>query len=171
MALAIVTGVFCMAAGRARLGFLTNFLARPILTGYLNGIAISIIVGQLGRLFGYQVTSGGLVETLADFVGIDPAHVPTFAASNRSDKAARWPTLRRFTHRPPTALQPGVRRLRQWSRTTRTPGVATLKRQMWRLEPRPAVGPQERRELADYFKADVGLLAEILDRDLSHWSA
>jgi high affinity sulfate transporter 1 len=68
MTLAIVTGVFCIAAGYARLGFLTNFLARPILTGYLNGIAISIIVGQLGRLFGYRVTSGGLVRTLADFV-------------------------------------------------------------------------------------------------------
>ena len=108
---------------------------------------------------------------LADFVGIDPAHMPTFGASNRSDKAARWPTLRRLTHRPPTALQPGVRRLRQWSRTTRTPGVATLKRQMWRPEPRPAVGPQERHELADYFKADIALLSEILDRDLSHWSA
>lgn len=108
---------------------------------------------------------------LADFVGIDPTHVPTFAASNRSDKAARWATLRRLTHRPPNALQPGVRRLRQWSRTTRTPGVATLKRQMWRPEARPAVGPQERHDLADFFKADVVLLSEILDRDLSHWSA
>jgi len=33
------------------------------------------------------------------------------------------------------------------------------------------VGSQERHELADYFKADVALLSEILDRDLSHWSA
>ena len=45
-ALAIITGVFCIAAGVARLGFLTNFLARPILTGYLNGIAVSIISGS-----------------------------------------------------------------------------------------------------------------------------
>ena len=50
-ALAMITGVFCIAAGLARLGFLTNFLARPILTGYLNGIAICIITGQLGALF------------------------------------------------------------------------------------------------------------------------
>ena len=55
MALAIITGVLCIAAGVARLGFLTNFLARPILTGYLNGIALSIISGQLGRLFGFTV--------------------------------------------------------------------------------------------------------------------
>jgi len=110
-------------------------------------------------------------RSLADFVGIDPSYLPSFAAYNASDKAARWPTLRRLTHRPPHALEPGVRRLRQWSRTTRAPGVATLKRQMWRAEARPSVGSQERRELADYFKADVGLLSEILHRDLTHWSA
>ena len=39
-ALAIAAGIVCIAAGLARLGFLTNFLARPILTGYLNGIAV-----------------------------------------------------------------------------------------------------------------------------------
>jgi MFS superfamily sulfate permease-like transporter len=55
MALALMTGAFCIAAGLGRLGFLTNFLARPILTGYLNGIALSIITGQLGRLFGLSL--------------------------------------------------------------------------------------------------------------------
>jgi len=54
-ALAIIGGVFCIAAGLGGLGFLTNFLARPILTGYLNGIAIWIITGQLGTLFGLQL--------------------------------------------------------------------------------------------------------------------
>ena len=49
-ALAVITGVFCIAAGLLRLGFLSNFLARPILTGYLNGIAIWIITSQLGTL-------------------------------------------------------------------------------------------------------------------------
>ena len=67
-ALAIATGIVCIAAGLARLGFLTNFLARPILTGYLNGIAISIIVGQLGRLFGFQLESGGFFAVMADFL-------------------------------------------------------------------------------------------------------
>jgi len=67
-ALSIATGIACIVAGLARLGFLTNFLARPILTGYLNGIAISIIVGQLGRLFGFPVQSGGFFAVVADFV-------------------------------------------------------------------------------------------------------
>jgi high affinity sulfate transporter 1 len=68
MALAIVTGVLCIAAGVARLGFLTNFLARPILTGYLNGIALSIISGQLGRFFGFTVPSSGFFRLLAEFI-------------------------------------------------------------------------------------------------------
>jgi high affinity sulfate transporter 1 len=67
MVLTMVTGAFCIVAGLARLGFLTNFLARPILTGYLNGIAISIIVGQLGRLFGFALESGGSPRQLLSF--------------------------------------------------------------------------------------------------------
>lgn len=78
-ALAIATGIVCIAAGLARLGFLTNFLARPILTGYLNGIAISIIVGQLGRLFGFQLKSGGFFVVIADFLS--------------KLKQTDWPTL------------------------------------------------------------------------------
>jgi high affinity sulfate transporter 1 len=79
-ALAIVTGIVCIAAGLARLGFLTNFLARPILTGYLNGIAISIIVGQLGRLFGFQLESGGFFVVIADFLSkLRQTHWPTLA--------------------------------------------------------------------------------------------
>jgi high affinity sulfate transporter 1 len=67
MALAIITGVFCIAAGVGRLGFLTNFLARPILTGYLNGIALSIISGQLGRLFGFSLEPAGFFRLLIQF--------------------------------------------------------------------------------------------------------
>ncbi len=68
MILTMITGVFCIVAGLARLGFLTNFLARPILIGYLNGIALSIISGQLGRLFGFSVEPAGFFRLLIDFV-------------------------------------------------------------------------------------------------------
>ena len=67
MTLAMMTGVFCIVAGMARLGFLTNFLARPILAGYLNGIAISIISGQLGKLFGFSLKPAGFFRTLLEF--------------------------------------------------------------------------------------------------------
>jgi high affinity sulfate transporter 1 len=79
-ALAIATGIVCIVAGLARLGFLTNFLARPILTGYLNGIAISIIVGQLGRLFGFHLEPGGFFVVVADFLShLRQTHWPTLA--------------------------------------------------------------------------------------------
>ncbi|MBI4526722.1 MAG: sulfate permease [Deltaproteobacteria bacterium] len=67
MILTIITGAFCIAAGVARLGFLTNFLARPILTGYLNGIALSIISGQLGTLFGFSLRPAGFFRLLFEF--------------------------------------------------------------------------------------------------------
>ena len=79
-ALAIIAGVFCIAAGLLRLGFLTNFLARPILTGYLNGIAICIIMGQLGALFGYSVAPAGFFRLLWRFGSqLGQTHVPTLA--------------------------------------------------------------------------------------------
>lgn len=67
MTLTIMTGALCIAAGVAKLGFLTNFLARPILTGYLNGIALSIISGQLGTLFGFSLKSAGFFRLLFEF--------------------------------------------------------------------------------------------------------
>jgi high affinity sulfate transporter 1 len=67
MVLAMLSGVVCIVAGIARLGFLTNFLSRPILTGYLNGIALTIIVGQLGKLFGFPLQSHRFFHTLFEF--------------------------------------------------------------------------------------------------------
>ena len=79
MTLAIITGVFCIAAGVAPLGFLTNFLARPILMGYLNGIALSIISGQLGRLFGFSLAPTGFFRLLIEFVAnLGKTHLLTF---------------------------------------------------------------------------------------------
>jgi len=79
-ALAMIAGVFCIAAGLARLGFLTNFLARPILTGYLNGIAICIIIGQLGALFGFSLKPAGFCRLLYQFVSkLGETHGPTLA--------------------------------------------------------------------------------------------
>ncbi len=79
-ALAMIAGVFCIAAGLARLGFLTNFLARPILTGYINGIAICIITGQLGTLFGFKLAPGGFFRLLWQFFGkLGETHLPTLA--------------------------------------------------------------------------------------------
>lgn len=66
--LTLFTGVVCIVAGLARFGFIANFLSRPILVGYLNGIAISIIAGQLGRLLGIDVPSAGVFRTVANLL-------------------------------------------------------------------------------------------------------
>jgi len=56
-ALAVVTGVLGVAAGLMRLGFLAAFISEPVLKGFIVGLALTIIVGQLPKLFG--VPSGG----------------------------------------------------------------------------------------------------------------
>ena len=77
--LTFLTGVLCIAGGVAGLGVIADFLSRPILTGYLNGIALSIIVGQLGTLFGFEVPSGGFFRTLAAVMSrLGETHAATF---------------------------------------------------------------------------------------------
>lgn len=80
MTLAVMTGVVCIAAGLFRLGFLANFLARPILVGYFNGIAIHIIMGQLGKLFGFPMKSQGFFKHAWEFVSrLGETHALTLA--------------------------------------------------------------------------------------------
>jgi high affinity sulfate transporter 1 len=64
--LTILTGLFCIAGGILGLGVIANFLSRPILTGYLNGIALSIIAGQLGVFLGFKIPQAGFFRTLFD---------------------------------------------------------------------------------------------------------
>ncbi|HQR50557.1 MAG TPA: SulP family inorganic anion transporter [Methylophilaceae bacterium] len=54
--LTITTGLLMVIGGSTRMGFFVNFFSRPVLVGYLNGIAISIIAGQLGKILGIQIT-------------------------------------------------------------------------------------------------------------------
>lgn len=58
-AMAIVSGVVCISAGVARLGFVTELLSKPIRYGYMNGIALTVIVSQLPKLFGFSVEAEG----------------------------------------------------------------------------------------------------------------
>ena len=61
-ALAIMAGVMCLAGALARLGFVTDLLSRPIRVGYMNGIALTILVGQLPKLLGFSVDATGVVD-------------------------------------------------------------------------------------------------------------
>jgi len=66
--LAIITGVFCILAGLLRLGFITDLLSKPIRYGYLNGIALTVLVGQLPKLFGFSISADGLIKEAQAFV-------------------------------------------------------------------------------------------------------
>src|SRR6187401_79327 len=57
--MAIVSGVVCVAAGLARLGFITELLSKPIRYGYMNGIALTVLLSQLPKLFGFKVDASG----------------------------------------------------------------------------------------------------------------
>lgn len=108
--------------------------------------------------------------SLTQFLGLSAAAAPSFAVHNASTKTYRWPLLRRLAHRPPPLLAAPVRRLRQWSRTSSSPVLAAAKRRAWRPETRPQVSAEVRREVGARLRADVDLLGELLDRDLSRWA-
>ena len=57
--MAIISGVVCVAAGFARLGFITELLSKPIRYGYMNGIALTVMLSQIPKLFGFSVNAEG----------------------------------------------------------------------------------------------------------------
>jgi high affinity sulfate transporter 1 len=76
--LALVVGLLCLVCWVARLGFVADLLSRPILVGYLAGVAVIMIVGQLGKLTGTTVDGDGIVHQLWSFVrSLPQAHLGT----------------------------------------------------------------------------------------------
>src|SRR6476659_4891248 len=66
--MAIVSGTVCVLAGIARLGFVTELLSKPIRYGYMNGIALTILVSQLPALFGFSGGGDSLLDESRSFV-------------------------------------------------------------------------------------------------------
>jgi SulP family sulfate permease len=76
--LALCVGVIALAAGLARLGFLASFISEPVLKGFIIGLALTIIVGQLPKLFGIDKVEGDFFDELLGFVrGLPETHLPT----------------------------------------------------------------------------------------------
>lgn len=63
-AMSIVAGLVCILAGFARLGFVTELLSKPIRYGYMNGIALAVLISQLPKLFGFSIESDGPLRDL-----------------------------------------------------------------------------------------------------------
>jgi high affinity sulfate transporter 1 len=66
--MAIVSGIVCVAAGLARLGFITELLSKPIRYGYMNGIALTVMLSQVPKLFGFSVDSNGPLRQSIEIV-------------------------------------------------------------------------------------------------------
>lgn len=62
--MAIVSGTVCIVAGIAHLGFVTELLSKPIRYGYMNGIALTVLISQLPKLFGFSIEGEGPLRNL-----------------------------------------------------------------------------------------------------------
>jgi len=67
--LAIMVGVIMIVAAVAKLGFIADLLSKPTMIGYMNGLALTILVGQLPKLFGFSVDADGLIAEIGAFFG------------------------------------------------------------------------------------------------------
>ncbi len=66
--LALLVGAVTVAAGIAKLGFVADLLSNPVRVGYLAGLAVVILIGQLPKLFGFKIEASGLVDELVTFL-------------------------------------------------------------------------------------------------------
>ncbi|MEY0399706.1 SulP family inorganic anion transporter, partial [Providencia rettgeri] len=76
--MSFMTGVWCLIAAKFRLGTFADFLSRPILQGLLNGVALTIIVSQISKVFGISTLPSGFIERLIALpLALVETHIPT----------------------------------------------------------------------------------------------
>jgi SulP family sulfate permease len=97
--LALLTGALAALAWLARLGFVASLLSRPVLVGYLTGVALIMTAGQLGKLTGVHVTGESFIAQVTSFAGelakVNPPDVVIAAAVLvfLFTAQSRWPWL------------------------------------------------------------------------------
>ncbi len=102
-ALAVTTGILALAAGLLRLGFLAGFISEPVLKGFIVGLALTIIMGQVPKLFGVEKTGGDFFEQLWGLVRhLDDTSAATLAVGVLSLAVVMG--LRRFAPAVPGSL-------------------------------------------------------------------
>src|SRR5438270_4449765 len=87
--LAVLVGAITVLIGIAKLGFIADLLSKPTQIGYLTGLALTIVVGQLPKLFGFSVSGNGLIHEAREFVAglADGKAVPAAVVSGVSSIA------------------------------------------------------------------------------------
>jgi SulP family sulfate permease len=102
-ALALMVGVCCLVGWLLRLGALADLLSRPVLVGYLAGIAFTMAASQLGKLLGVPEEASSFLDEVRQVFGhLDEAHGPTAALGLGT--LAVLLTISHFFPRAPTAL-------------------------------------------------------------------
>ena len=66
--LALMVGAITVLAGVFKLGFVADLLSKPTQIGYMNGLALTIVIGQLPKLFGFSIDADGLIDEFVGFV-------------------------------------------------------------------------------------------------------
>jgi high affinity sulfate transporter 1 len=80
--LAVITGALMIAAGIGKLGFVADLLSKPTILGYMNGLALTIIVGQIPKMLGFSVDADGFLGDVRGLIyGIQNGEVVTAAAA------------------------------------------------------------------------------------------
>lgn len=103
--LALMTGAIMVAAGALKLGFVADLLSKPTILGYMNGLALTIIVGQLPKLFGFSVDADGFIGDLTGFVaGLAGGDVVPAAAAVGILSLLLIMVLHRFVPKLPAVL-------------------------------------------------------------------
>ena len=80
--MALLVGLYALLAGVLRIGFIGDLLSRPVLIGYLSGVAVIMIVSQIGKVSGVDVAGQSIIEDVRSFatnLASSGAHLPTVA--------------------------------------------------------------------------------------------
>jgi high affinity sulfate transporter 1 len=103
--LAVLVAAIMIAASVARLGFIADLISKPTMTGYMNGLALTILVGQLPKLFGFKVDADGFVGEVAGFArGITEGKANAAAATVGIAGIALILVLQRWLPKVPAVL-------------------------------------------------------------------
>ncbi|HSC06356.1 MAG TPA: sulfate permease [Steroidobacteraceae bacterium] len=99
--MAIVSGAVCIAAGLARLGFITELLSKPIRYGYMNGIALTVLLSQIPKLLGFSAKAEGPLRQVVLIVkNVLAGHTNITAAAVGGGTLALILLLKRFKRIP-----------------------------------------------------------------------
>src|SRR5262249_62095704 len=92
--LALIVGAIMILASVAKLGFIADLISNPTMIGYLNGLALTILVGQLPKLFGFKIDAEGLIgETTAVVKGLANGEAVAAAAAGGGAGSGGVPVL------------------------------------------------------------------------------